>query len=401
MRLEFGRRFLASGAAVLSVGGLSGACSAPPGEPVGHSSQAIVNGYDSVPSQNFVVLVVHPTGPEQYYDCSGTLVAPNLVLTARHCVSETPDKGFTCNSTGVGSSGGDIGPDFEPNTIEIYVGLDRPLTEATPDALGSEVFHDTATNLCNHDLALIGLDRSISLTDASVAALRLAPPPTNGELITAVGWGVSTVSESPPIRQQRMDVGIVEVGPYADSAGNDVPPNEFDVGESICEGDSGSPALDSSNAVIGVASRGGNNLPPNENDLAASCVGNQTLNYYSQVGAFSTVILGAFSTMGATPSLVGGASFGGSCSSSVECLSAICLGSGTDGYCTQSCAEASCPSGYSCGSVSGKELCEQNPSSGGCTMAPRAISRGEGVGRLGFVLAAVGLAIGRRRRAKT
>jgi MYXO-CTERM domain-containing protein len=399
MRSMLRHRLWARAAFLFFAGWLSGACSAPPSdEPVGHSSQAIVNGFDSVPSQNFVVLVVHPISGGQYYDCSGTLVAPNLVLTARHCVSETPDEGFTCDSTGAGSSGGDIGPDFDPGTIEIYAGLDRPLTSAPPSAVGVQVFHDTAQNLCNHDLALIGLNQSISSAGTSVAALRLAPAPTIGELITAVGWGVSSASQSPTVRQQRPDVSIIEVGPFMDSTGNDVPPNEFDDGESICEGDSGSPALDSSNAVIGVASRGGNNVRPNPGDLAASCVGGDTLNYYSQVAAFAPIILGAFKTMGATPKLVGGASFGAPCSTSIECLSSVCLGTGTTGYCTEDCSGTTCPAGYSCSSIAGEQLCEQDPaSSGGCSIALR--SDDDGGSSLGLGLAALGL-FARRRRAR-
>jgi hypothetical protein len=367
------------------------ACSAPSPEPVGRATAAIIQGTDSVPSQNFVVLVERSTGPDTFDECSGTLVAPNLVLTARHCVSNITDQGFTCDASGVGSAGGDIGSDVVPSTLQIYTGLDRPpMTD--PAAVGARIFHDAAMNLCNHDLALIGLDRSISVTGAGVAPLRFRPLATEGELFTAVGWGVTTRSPTPAVRQERSGVAVLNVGPYSDANGDDVPPSEFDIGVATCQGDSGGPALDESGAVFGVASSGGNEMTPNPSDPAANCVGSSTLNFYSQVGAFSSVIVQAFEAMGATPKTVGGAPLGASCTTYVECASGICLGSG--GYCSESCATSACPSGFECSSASGKPVCETAPSSGGCSVvAPRANG-----GRLGLVMAALGLGLCRRRR---
>jgi len=43
-------------------------------------------------------------------------------------------------------------------------------------------------------------------------------------------------------------------------------PNEFQVGESICSGDSGGPAFASTNAIVGIVSRGGNNTQPDPNN---------------------------------------------------------------------------------------------------------------------------------------
>jgi hypothetical protein len=292
-------------AALVAVGLALGSCSAAPSdEPLGQTSEPIVNGVNSDASQNFTVLIVHPAGG-QYYECTGTLVAPNLVLTARHCVSSVPETGFSCTASGVGSSGGAIGADFDPSTLLIFTGSARPVDLTTPAAIGMQTFHDSATNLCNHDVALIGLNRPMP-NGTPIAAMRFVPLPSIGELVTAVGWGVTTVTELPSVRQQRSGVSVVEIGPFTDTSGDDVAPDEFDIGEAICEGDSGGPALDGSSAVIGVASRGGNEMKPQMGDLSASCVGGQTLNYYSKVGAFSSVILHAFDATGATPTLVTG-----------------------------------------------------------------------------------------------
>jgi hypothetical protein len=390
----------------------SSACSAPApvSESVGRASEPIINGTDSVSSQNFVVLIERLAGDNQFDECTGTLVAPNLVLTARHCVSNISDQGFTCDASGVGSAGGEIGADFEPSTLQIYAGLDRPAALGNPAAVGAQIFHDTSANLCNHDVALIGLNQAVATPDAGVAALRFGPLATAGEAFTAVGWGVSTTSEVPAVRQQRSGLAVLRVGPYSDAEGNDVPPSEFDVGEATCQGDSGSPALDETGAVFGVASSGGNETTPEPNDLAAGCVGQNTLNFYSEVGAFSSVILQAFDAVGATPKIVGGASFGTACTASVQCASSVCLDSGSSGYCSEECASTACPSGYQCSSASDGSVCEKSPSpsspSGGCDVGVGSRERitsnlpwgDSGRGGLGLGLAALGLGLYRRRR---
>src|SRR5579883_2057562 len=70
-------------APALAIGLGVAACGAPPSERVGETRSAIVNGSPSDSSQDFAVHVVLANYANA---CTGTLVAPDLVMTAQHCV---------------------------------------------------------------------------------------------------------------------------------------------------------------------------------------------------------------------------------------------------------------------------------------------------------------------------
>ncbi|MGZ3477035.1 MAG: S1 family peptidase, partial [Polyangiales bacterium] len=331
---------------------LLGACSAE-APSVGSHGSPIINGTQSGPEDDSAVAVVMTSGGGIAGACSGVLISPNIVLTARHCVSQTEDGGIACTKDGKPISGGGVLADHAPSDLAIHVGGTFSGMPAF-SAKGKKVVHTDATNLCNQDIALIILDTPIK--SVKYAQLRLDAPPVKGENILAVGWGQA--NDSLGITRRRRDmIPILAVGPASSKVGG-VGPNEFEIGEGICSGDSGGPAYDTTTkAVLGVVSRGGNGYVPTSGDPAyATCVDKDSYvahNLYTRVDGFKDLILSVFKETGEEPWLEGKPEpgkkgFGVDCSDSVECGSNLCIDVGHK-LCSQTCDDATpCPDGYSC-----------------------------------------------------
>ena len=368
------------------------------------ASSAIIHGEPSPESENAAVAVVHTSGGGFAGGCSGVIVAPTLVLTARHCVSQTEAGGLACTKEGKSVAGGGVLKDYLPADLAILVG---PKASFSFAARGKKIVHNGATNLCNNDLALIILDKPI--TGTPIASVRLDTAPNKGDLMTAVGWGQS--DSSGIARRHRQHIPIMAVGP-ATWRGGGVGPAELGVGESICSGDSGGPAFDEvTGAVIAVVSRGGNGNPDTSSPIN-QCIDTteyKTGNYYMRTDGFKDLILSAFTEAGEKPWLEGmpdprKAGFGATCAAPDDCASGLCLAAGEKPFCSQACDDAKpCPDGYTCSDVGGTKVCvptapvtpppaATGTSNGGCAF-------GAPAGAGGFFAAfAIALAANRRRR---
>lgn len=335
---------------------------------VATAAAAIVGGAASPASENAVVLVRNVRG-----ECTGTLVAPNLVATARHCVAPA-NLAMRCNERGETLSGGEPGADYEPSKIAIYIGnsLSRGST-MDPAAVGRRIVHDGAPRLCDHDLAFLVLSNDVS---APTAKVRLREPPAVGETFRAIGWGIAEASTVPNERVSRGGVRITGVGPDRTTTTG---PHELSATEGICDGDSGGPALsEKDGALLGVVTRGGSprvaNLAPPE-----ACRGDDIVNVYVSLSAHAATVQEAFRAAGQPV---------------------------PEGPPSDPCASTRCASGTTCVVNAGTASCAPasaspaEPPDPGCAVAPRAPSAGPAPSLAVLaVLGAVASVV--RRRAKS
>jgi MYXO-CTERM domain-containing protein len=252
----------------------------------------IVRGEPDTKENDAVVLLTTPST-----SCTATVVAPNLVLTARNCLGEI-DGRFACNARR-----GDAGPphvvrEDDPRSISIWVGLDAiaHVDKRPADALGLEIIAGDGSDLCNEDVAFVRLDRSLTVRPVS---MRLSGGPEPDEVFLSVGWGVNARGEDPTQRMQRR-VGTLDIGPT--DRGFGLGDSEFETTEAVCFGDSGGPVLSAAGALVGVHSRGTNPAREDDpNNIAADCIGSRVRNIYTHLAHKRALVARAFTAAGFDP----------------------------------------------------------------------------------------------------
>ncbi|HVR19768.1 MAG TPA: trypsin-like serine protease [Polyangiaceae bacterium] len=260
--------------------------------------EGIVGGELSPTGIEDAVLILRATVPgvgERL--CGASLVAENLVVTARHCVAYVTEGPFRCETSGERTEGipgaGRMGLDLAPESIELFAN-DVPRTD--PIAIGSEVVSTLSDSACTNDLAFVVLDRSLPFP---VLPLRRGRPALVGEAVIVVGYGaersgLQAVDFATQKRRRKSDLAIAGVGPDSANPLATVPPRSVVIeGPSACLGDSGGPLLaEATNALLAVHSL-----------IEGDCVAPETRSFFTHVPPLWPWVERAFEAAGATPTL--------------------------------------------------------------------------------------------------
>jgi len=231
---------------------------------------AIQGGADDT-THDFAVGIEVNLGHGEGIVCSGALLAPNLVATARHCVQELTTDNVVCGTTTFGST---YGPSQFLVTTSPVIQKGATLYEVAKVVVPTG---SSETYVCGNDIALLILSQNVPLPQYVEPAL--SPPMTDHDVwatsFTAIGYGIDTPTDEAGVsagtRRIKQSIGLEcipddpsFVDCYADpSKKNAIAADEFWGGDGTCEGDSGTGAYDEAQfeagkwVSFGVLVRGG------------------------------------------------------------------------------------------------------------------------------------------------
>ena len=228
------------------------ACERVVTEPMAPSAASrITNGDVDGSAHPAVILIVMDVAGRPAFRCSGTLIAPKLVLTAGHCVGEPGEfSGIRVFTESDVQNGTNNYPFAGPNTIEATAWHAHPR------------FTEAAFFL--HDVGVVELSTAFNLRASEYGRLPVANQldalkPRSSTVFTAVGYGLQRINPAQVVAERiRMSAQphLLQINTGFTGPSSLLLSNNASTG-GTCFGDSGGPNyLDSSNVVAAVTSFG-------------------------------------------------------------------------------------------------------------------------------------------------
>jgi len=179
--------------------------------------------------------------------CSGTLIAPNLVLTAQHCIAQTSTDYIICGRTSFGATRSARG---------VYITTQTYLTNDVRNYHEvAEIHTGEKDDVCSNDIALLVLGTNVPETEATPLIPRIDLAAERGEYYTAIGYGHTGSGGGSGVRRI-LDNRVVQCEGKQCPYYTQVEDREFLGSQGTCQGDSGGPAIDAEGRVLGALSRG-------------------------------------------------------------------------------------------------------------------------------------------------
>ncbi len=211
----------------------------------------ITNGSVDNAAHPAVILIIMDVAGSPAYRCTGTLLAPKIVLTAGHCAGEPGEfSGMRIFTESNVENGNNNYPFPGPNTIEAKAWHAHPQ------------FTEAAFYL--HDVGVIELSSAVTLPSSAYGRLPSVNQldvlhPSSKTTFTAVGYGLQRINpvfvQSDLIRMYATP-HLIQINTGFTGAGSLLLSNNASTG-GTCFGDSGGPNyLGVSNVVAGVTSFG-------------------------------------------------------------------------------------------------------------------------------------------------